>query len=107
MTRIAATRIRFVETSVEIGRESWGAPTGTTFREYNVEVHQGARRQTIGRISGVINSAGSSWMGLPIGAQAWTCRHTTRKAALAALLIREDWQAVRAAQDAAAYALTA
>ena len=94
MARIAKVHVHFVETHVEVQRESWGAATGTTFRDYNVEERQGQVRRTIGRIFGAINSSGGSWEALPIGATAWTARHTTRREALAALYRREDFRAV-------------
>jgi hypothetical protein len=82
MARTATPRIRFVETAVE------ETSRGVFVRDYNVEVHTGQVRATIGRIMG----GGRSWAALPVGATAWTRWHTTRAAALHALQAREDFQ---------------
>jgi hypothetical protein len=82
MARIARTRVHFVETAVQ------ETSPGVITRDYNVEIHQGQRRWTVGRIMG----GRRSWAALPVGAKAWTRWHATRAAALSALQMREDCQ---------------
>ncbi len=65
------------------------------FVDYTVEVRQGQRRWSIGRISGATGGYRPQWAGLPIGAEAWTRYHLTRREAFAALLAREDFRIPR------------
>ena len=83
MARTAAARIDFVE--VEEQRTSCARGV---VRMYAVEVRRGRTRYTLGRVSGLAGS----WEALPVGASACKRRHTTRKAALRALLAREDFR---------------
>jgi hypothetical protein len=67
-----------------------------TVREWAVEVRDRHTTVTVGR---VVGSPGD-WRGLPVVGQtwhgrAWSCQHTTRDAAAAAMLSGEDWQASR------------
>ena len=84
MARTAAARIHLAE--VEAQRTTCARGV---VRMYAVEVRRGRTRYTLGRVSGLAGS----WEGLPIGAQAWTRRHTTRRAAMEALISREDFRA--------------
>lgn len=93
MARTARTTTHFVLTAEDKGGV-------TVMRDYNVEERQGQVRRTVGRVYG----GGNSWMGLPIGGTAWTCRHTTRAAALDAMRRRENCVEVQVARDIAAAA---
>jgi hypothetical protein len=96
MARTAAAHIHYVLTGEQV--EPNGDGTRVVFRDYNVEVRQGQTRRTIGRIAGSMtlsrsgNTSRATWNALPIGATAWTRYHTTRAAALDALLVREDFR---------------
>lgn len=87
MARTAAIHTHFIETGTTVAG-------GTIHRDYVVEVRQGQVRWTTGRIMGSVRHGRGQWAALPVGADAWSCWHPTRTAALAALRVREDFRAV-------------
>jgi hypothetical protein len=76
-------RTRFVQTAADATSNP-----GRTFRDYNIEIHRGQVRRTIGRISG----SPGAWCALPVSADAWSRWHRTRADALRALEGREDFR---------------
>jgi len=85
MTRRApAEHIHFVDLGLVAG-------TGIPLHEYTIEIRAGRcdrpsfTTRTVGRVYG---TAGS-WCALHVGARAWTRRHATRRAAVAAMFAGE------------------
>jgi hypothetical protein len=78
MARIVRTLVRFVELAA-------GDPRSVLLA---VEVRRGARATTVGRLAAVRGDDGRArgWMGLRVGAYAWTPAYGTRKAAVDAML---------------------
>jgi hypothetical protein len=70
----------------EIARH--GSRGAATYATFAVELRQGRRSWTIGRVFG----GGRAWEGLPVCGAAWSRRHATRRAATYALAYREDWR---------------
>jgi len=89
MARTAKITVHFVTDESE-GRGYRIGPR-STFRDYVVELRQGRRCWSVGRISGSVRNGRGAWNGLPIGADAWTRWHRTRADALAALQARETF----------------
>ena len=83
MARTATAHLTYSDISV--------APAGTrsAYREYVVGERRGQVRRTLGRVMG---GNGGNWAALPVGASAWTRWHSTRTAAVEAMIRREDFR---------------